>query len=500
MANDFQSAPPPANPRPWLWVGALIATLAIITIPILLFGPRTTARADDPWEHVPPRLPETSHASLMTGPFESGPDVTAACLECHEDAAAEMKASVHFTWEAEPVLVEGRDQPVALGKKNAINNFCIGIQGNWPACTSCHAGYGWEDADYDFTVDTSVDCLVCHDNSGQYVKGDSGIPVEGVDLTASAQSVGGASRTNCGGCHFEGGGGDAVKHGDLDTSLAFPSAQVDVHMGKQDFFCTDCHQTEDHVISGRAASVSLDDTNSIACTDCHSESLHDDERINTHVSAVSCQTCHIPTEALREPTKVHWDWSTAGQDLPEDTHAYLKIKGTFIYEDNLVPEYAWYDGTVTRYLLGDQIDPEGPTALNAPNGSINDPNARITPFKIHRAVQIYDPVNGYLLQPKTYGEGGFWTEFDWDLAARLGSEAAGLDYSGEYDFAETTMHWPTTHMVQPADHALQCNDCHGDGGRLDWLILGYHGDPMLYGGRETTGHPMMTEGGEPTGQ
>jgi len=136
MADDFQSDPPPENPRPWLWIGALVATLAIIAIRILLFGPRTTARADDPWKNVPARLPETSHASLMTGPFETGPDVTAACLECHEDAAEEMLVSVHFTWEAEPVQVEGRDEPVALGKKNAINTFCIGIQGNWPACTS----------------------------------------------------------------------------------------------------------------------------------------------------------------------------------------------------------------------------------------------------------------------------------------------------------------------------------------------------------------------------
>ena len=64
-------------------------------------------------------------------------------------------------------------------------------------------------------------------------------------------------------------------------------------------------------------------------------------------------------------------------------------------------------------------------------GDISDPKAKIWPFKIHRANQIYDPVNNYLLQPKTVGEGGYWTAFDWDLAARLGSEAVGLDYSGE---------------------------------------------------------------------
>mgnify|MGYP000666355391 CR=1 FL=1 len=35
--------------------------------------------------------------------------------------------------------------------KYSINNFCIGIQGNWPSCTACHAGYGWEDESFDFT-------------------------------------------------------------------------------------------------------------------------------------------------------------------------------------------------------------------------------------------------------------------------------------------------------------------------------------------------------------
>ena len=42
------------------------------------------------------------------------------------------------------------------------------------------------------------------------------------------------------------------------------------------------------------------------------------------------------------------------------------------------------------------------------------------PFKVHVADQIYDTVNNYLIQPKTVGEGGYWTEFDWQLAAELG--------------------------------------------------------------------------------
>ena len=42
-------------------------------------------------------------------------------------------------------------------------------------------------------------------------------------------------------------------------------------------------------------------------------------------------------------------------------------------------------------------------------------------------------------------------------------------------------------MVQPADAALQCYDCHGENGRMDWAALGYPGDPLTWGGRPRCG-------------
>jgi hypothetical protein len=180
---------------------------------------------------------------------------------------------------------------------------------------------------------------------------------------------------------------------------------------------------------------------------------------------------------------MHWDWSTAGQDREEDPHEYLKIKGSFVYEKQFMPEYAWYNGTAGRYLMGDKIDPSRPTSLNTPHGAIEDETAKIWPFKIHRATQLYDTEYDYLLNPKTAGEGGYWTDFDWDQAARLGSAVVGLAYSGHYDFAPTEMYLPLTHMVAPAGQALQCVDCHSSAGRLDWAALGYEGDPINRGGR-----------------
>jgi octaheme c-type cytochrome (tetrathionate reductase family) len=427
----------------------------------------------------------------VKGPFESPQAVTAACLECHEESAAQVMHTTHWTWETEPITVPWRDEPVTIGKKNQINNFCIGIQGNERTCNSCHAGYGWADSSFDFENPLNVDCLACHADTATYAKGDYGLPAEDIDLVAAAQSVRAPTRDTCGKCHFDGGGGNNVKHGDLDESLRFPSDTLDVHMGEHDFLCTDCHQTEDHVVKGKllADNYKIDPAEQVACTDCHAADLHEDERINLHVASVACQTCHIPAMALKDPTKVYWDWSTAGQDLPEDHFSYLKIKGSFVFEDNYQPVYEWSDGSVDyRYLLGDKIDPTAPTLLNPPSGAIDDPNAKIAPFKIHIANQPYDAEYLTLLQPVTSGEGGFWSEFDWNKALELAVPLTGVPYSGSYDFTETWMHWPTTHMVQPAENALQCDDCHATGGnpdpgRMDWKALGYPGDPIEWGGR-----------------
>jgi len=86
-------------------------------------------------------------------------------------------------------------------------------------------------------------------------------------------------------------------------------------------------------------------------------------------------------------------------------------------------------------------------------------------------------------QPITAGEDGYWTNFDWDDAFQRADTTMGLKYSGNYGFTETWMYWPTTHMVQPKENALQCTDCHAENGRLDWEALGYPGDPMEWGGR-----------------
>ncbi|HAA05823.1 MAG TPA: cytochrome C, partial [Syntrophobacteraceae bacterium] len=179
---------------------------------------------------------------VLQQPFTSGPEVTKACLSCHSEAAAQFHKTIHWTW-IDPT--SPKDKPAGKGGLT-VNNYCISIHGNEPRCTSCHAGYGWKDKNFDFTDVSKVDCLVCHEQTGAYQKfpAGAGNPAKEPtvfkgdgkeylppDWNKVAQSVSRPTRENCGVCHFYGGGGDMVKHGDLDSSMAKPSKTLDVHMG-----------------------------------------------------------------------------------------------------------------------------------------------------------------------------------------------------------------------------------------------------------------------------
>ena len=437
------------------------------------------------------------------GPFKSGPDVTRKCIECHEKETKDFMKTVHWTWSSEQV-VDGRN--VSLGKKNALNNFCIGLPSNWPRCTSCHAGYGWKNADFDFTKAENVDCLSCHDTTGTYKKFPTGAgnpvyegetkefpkgkPWPPVDLVKVAQSVDAPTRAACGACHFYGGGGDHIKHGDLDSSMANPTPEIDIHMGgPKKMVCQECHKSKDHSLKGQAISVSVGTgPRAMGCTDCHKVDGHKNAALDLHAKKVACQTCHIPYFAKDRPTMVWWDWSTAGKDVkPEDVpkdkygeKTYDKMKGDFRWEKDVVPAYFWYDGSIDRYLAGDKIDPSKAVKLSAAKGSRKDPNARIFPFKLMRGKQAYDSGNNTIAFVNVFGPPGsdaYWAKYDWNAAIAAGMKAAGQPYSGKYGFVETSMVWPVNHMVVPKAQALKCDDCHGGKGRLDWKALGYKGDP-----------------------
>ncbi len=442
----------------------------------------------------------TDHSKhkVLQQAFKSGPEVTKACLTCHTEASLQFHKTIHWTW-MDPNSTEKEKR----GKGGyAINNFCINMLSNEPRCTSCHAGYGWKDKTFDFKDQSRVDCLVCHEQTGTYKKfpAGAGYPVDKPtlfpennvtfmppDYNKVAQSVGLPGRKNCGTCHFFGGGGDGVKHGDLDSSLFKPTKSLDVHMGLdgRDFPCVRCHSTSLHNIAGRVYStpaaqdreslVENDLASKITCESCHTSTPHmDNKKANDHTDKVACQSCHIPTFARVNPTKMRWDWSKGGKLKDGKPYeeigslgkpVYISKKGEMVWEKNVKPQYFWYNGSIKHLTVRDTIDPTSVVNVNEPLGSMDDKRSRIFPFKVHQGKQPYDKVNKNLLVAHLFprnpdDKAAYWKGFDWPKAIETGMAYAGIPYSGEYDFVETTYVYPTTHMVAPASQVVSCRECH----------------------------------------
>lgn len=418
-----------------------------------------------------------SQFSLLKGEFKTPQSVTKACISCHNGRAEEVMQSNHWNWE-EPVYIEGKGI-VFLGKRNAVNNYCLGAEGNELACAKCHIGYGMESVKtFDYNNPENIDCLICHDNTETYAKAHEkgGAPEETLNFSFIAQNVGKPKRSNCGVCHFYGGGGNNVKHGDLEMELFQTTKDVDVHMGTDgvNMECVDCHTAHKHKVKGRLYSIAATNNNRLYCEDCHSEAPHEKNILNEHCLKVSCQTCHIPIYAKVNATKIFWDWQTAGklkdgkpyEEKDEDGNlVYLSEKGSSKWAKNLKPEYLWFNGTADHYLRGDVIeDTTKPIILNKYNGSYKDLDAKIYPVKIMEANQFFDPVNKLLINPKLfapkYGMGAFWKDFDMLKALEIGMKEAGLPFSGTVSFIRTKMNWNVNHMVSRKENTVQCIECH----------------------------------------
>ncbi len=480
-----------------------------------------------------------SNFEILKKNFEKPEDITKACLSCHTEAAKDIMKTSHWTWSNKSDKIPGKEgKTLETGKSKGINNFCISIQSNEERCTSCHIGYGWKDKNFNFSDESKVDCLICHDTTGTYEKFPSGAgyPVGGdhgslkgkksvlfkgnnkiyhePNYNLIVKNVGKPGRENCGVCHFYGGGGNDVKHGDLDKSLLHPTRDVDVHMAKDgaNMTCTDCHPTNKHDIKGQLYSVETEDQNRVSCEKCHTENPHTerlfvdkyDNRFNgklkkkqnpsitfehllldRHSKNIACQTCHIPYYSKVHKTKVYWDWSKAGKKFTsgpnkgkplvikdESGHViYNGKKGAFKLAKNIIPEYFLFNGIAGHIVIDDKIDPsKEPVELNHMYGDCNKKTTKIWPMKVMRGKQPYDPVNKNFVYVKLFGKkgsGAYWSDFDWIKSATEGMKYAGKPFSGKVDFVETKMYWPLSHMVSPKEEALKCSECHSRNGRLE---------------------------------
>lgn len=512
-----QDAPTPQPPEAVIPAPEAVPATGAMSRPDAATLAAKAAHMTDPVE---PVTADHSKFEILKGPFNSGPEVTAACLSCHTEAGNQLMHSVHWSW-----TYQNGATGQTLGKAHEINAFCGNVASNETRCTSCHTGYGWTDVRQPMPDDpTRVDCLACHDTSGQYAKQDNlagnppldpvkpgsktitGADAWAVDLAKAALSVGPPSRENCGNCHFYGGGGDNVKHGDLSSVLFDPPRAVDVHMSKDgaNFTCDSCHVSDKHVLAGSRYETDVVDPHAAdrkpgemrdtaSCTSCHSDEPHKGPnpliamKLNDHTDRVACQSCHIPEFARGGvATKTWWDWSTAGRlkdgkPYSEDEfvqsdgahlHTYMSQKGTFEWAENVVPSFTWSNGVMTYVMPEEVIDPTHPVVLNRIGGDAGAADARIFPFKVMRGKQAYDTQRNVLLYNHVYGPGdgtALWSYFDWSKSLQAAMDYVGLEYSGQYDFLQTEMNWPIAHMVAPKEDALECESCHATDGRMATL-------------------------------
>ncbi len=481
------------------------------------------------WGPTAPEAPQDhSKFKQLQGPFTSGPQVTQACLSCHTDAAKQVMATSHWTWKVwDPKTHQ------MLGKNHVYNNFCVSPISNEQFCTVCHAGYGSTDPNtfipFSKRPEKDVDCLVCHDQTKDYHKmpfmgGNPAVTkvqvrpgcaeVYGTDkpyvdpenLAKIAQHVGLPTRYTCGSCHFYGGGGNGVKHGDMDSSLADPARAEDVHMATKglNFACQQCHVTTNHKVPGSRYLIDADpkggpfmpgsqhNPDPASCTSCHGQEPHVghglEDRVvaatlNMHTRDIACETCHIPEYARGGlPTKMQWNYATAGklningEPLVLLDHkgwnTYWGVKGSFKWATNVVPSYVWFNGVERWMTIGSKVQDYmhgGAVQLNLPQGSPTDGKSKIWPFKIMRNNQPYDTKTGILAVFHSFGfdKDAYTENYKWQIALRNGMKAAGLPYSGHYAFIHTDMYWPIAHMVAPKEQALQCDQCHAAQGRLE---------------------------------
>lgn len=84
----------------------------------------SAARPQEGPEAQTPAGTTVDHSRFLTGPYASGPEVTAACLQCHQEEGREMLASEHWKWQGPVTDVVNLEGAPELGKGNgSINNL-----------------------------------------------------------------------------------------------------------------------------------------------------------------------------------------------------------------------------------------------------------------------------------------------------------------------------------------------------------------------------------------
>lgn len=108
---------------------------------------------------------------------------------------------------------------------------------------------------------------------------------------------------------------------------------------------------------------------------------------------------------------VGWTIASILSTRPRSIVWSVTIKRDFKWGENLIPHYDWFDGQMLYTTIDTRLDPaQQPIAINAYQGSPEDPSSRIWPFKRMHTVQPYDKVDNTLVCMYLWGddESAYW--------------------------------------------------------------------------------------------
>ena len=130
-----------------IFIILFIICVIVLSLATLLVKNQSTDSKIDLLKHrfSKKHIPSVDHTkfTILQQQFKTPQEVTKACLSCHTERGKEMMHTSHWQWSRKEFI---KDRGVVtLGKKNILNNFCIGISGSEQSCNRCHAGYGWGD-------------------------------------------------------------------------------------------------------------------------------------------------------------------------------------------------------------------------------------------------------------------------------------------------------------------------------------------------------------------
>ncbi len=309
------------------------------------------------------------------------------------------------------------------------------------------------------------------------------------------------------------------------------SPSLDVHAAAG-LSCLECHQTEGHLIAKGTHTTTMmanDLPNAeVSCLDCHDNPPHESEDLNRHLEKLACQTCHIPS--LQEDNVTRRDFSTTVFEEEPGIFIYNDVQKERTPGRGIA--YVWWNGDCT--FLGNPIgdNPNGANIYRFYDAAYRWPEfedfdyagwyeevmrpiaqagraSKIYPMKRFNGRQHIDLNNigpfGGMFVPYNLPE--YYRRGNPDQAARLELEKSmmGMMYGKMFKYymldrfmsymaidtwrtdgfqdlqqgKNTEPRWLPTDAMLEISHAirlegaLDCTDCHGQQGVLDWKGLGY---------------------------